>query len=246
MAQPASRSDFVEYCLRRLGKGVIEINVTPEQIDDRIDEALVFYADFHFDGTDRMFYKYALQQADIDNKYIQLPENIIGAVNLFPIGGGIGSNNMFNIRYQIALNDLYTLTSVSMVPYYMAMSHLQLLEELLVGKQPFRYNRNNNKFWIDMDWSLVVPGMFIVIEAYQVVDPDTYTAIWKDRFMIRYATCLIKEQWGSNLTKFTGMQMPGGMQFNGDRILSDAQREKRELEDEMINTWSALDTQMIA
>ena len=127
MAIPSSRADFKEYCLRKLGKPVIEINVDDDQVDDRVDEALLYFADYHFDGTEKMFYKYQVQQTDIDNKYITLPDNIIGAVNIFPIGQGLNTNNLFNIRYQIALNDLYTLTSVSMVPYYMALTHVQFL-----------------------------------------------------------------------------------------------------------------------
>jgi hypothetical protein len=126
MATPTSNTDFKEYCLRKLGKGVIEINVSNAQVDDRVDEAVNFYQDYHFDGTERVFYKKQVTQDDKDNKYITLPDNIIGAVNLFDIGDATSTNNLFNIRYQIALNDLYTLTSQSLVPYYMAFQHLEL------------------------------------------------------------------------------------------------------------------------
>ena len=146
MAVPASRSDYIENCLRRLGKPVIEINVDDDQVDDRVDEALQYFWDYHFDGSEKIYFKAQISQIDKDNQYVQLPPNIIGAVNIFEIGNALNTNNLFNIRYQIALNDLYTLTSVSMVPYYMAMQHVQFLEEMLVGKQPLRYNRHNNKF----------------------------------------------------------------------------------------------------
>jgi hypothetical protein len=152
---------------------------------------------------------------------------------------------MFNIRYQIALNDLYTLTSVSMVPYYMVMEHLGLITELLVGKQPLRFNRHTNKLHIDMDWGSLDIGVFLLVEAYQVVDPNTYTDAWGDRWLQNYTTALIKRQWGSNLTKFTGMQLPGGVQFNGEKIYDDATVELQKMEDEMISSFSLPVTDMI-
>jgi hypothetical protein len=245
MATPNSKATFKEYCLRTLGKPVIEINVDDDQVDDRIDEALKYYWDYHFDGSERTFYKYQITDTDKTNRYITMPENIIGAINLFPIGQALNTNNLFNIRYQIALNDLYTLTSVSMVPYYMALTHVQFLEQMLVGQQPIRYNRNVNRLYIDMDWQIVNTGDYIIVEAYQIVDPDLFVDVWKDRWLLRYATCLIKQQWGANLSKFIGMTLPGGIQFNGQRIYDDAIRERGELEREMITSYSLPVTDMI-
>lgn len=245
MALPTSRAQFKEYCLRQLGKPVIEINVDDDQVDDRIDEALSYYWDYHFDGTEKIFYKYEVEAQTKIDRFVPVPENIIGVVNLFPIGQGLNTSNLFNIRYQIALNDLYTLTSVSMVPYYMALTHVQFLEQMLVGQQPFRYNRHTNLLHIDTDWSLLNVGDFIVAEAYSVVDPDTFTNVYKDRWLLRYAACLIKQQWGSNLTKFTGMQLPGGVQFNGEKIYNDATQERADLEREMIFSYSLPVTDMI-
>jgi len=238
MATPTTKDQFKEYCLRTLGKPVIEINVDDDQVDDRVDEALKYYWDYHFDGSEKTYYKYQITDTDKTNKYITMPENIIGVVNLFPIGQGLNTNNLFNIRYQIALNDLYTLTSVSMVPYYMALTHVQFLEQMLVGQQPIRYNRNVNRLYIDTDWNILTTGDFIVVEAYQIVDPATYTDVWKDRWLLRYATCLIKQQWGANLTKFIGMTLPGGIKFNGEKIYNDAVTERAELEKEMIMSYS--------
>jgi hypothetical protein len=245
MATPTTKDQFKEYCLRALGKPVIEINVDDDQVDDRIDDALKYYWDYHFDGSEKTYYKYQITDADKANKYITMPENIIGAINLFPIGQGLNTNNLFNIRYQIALNDLYTLTSVSMVPYYMALTHIQFLEQMLVGQQPIRYNRNVNRLHIDMDWQIINTGDFIVVEAYQIVDPATYVDVWKDRWLIRYATCLIKQQWGANLTKFVGMTLPGGIKFNGEKIYNDATSERAELEKEMVYSYSLPVTDMI-
>jgi len=239
MAIPTTRAEFKEYCLRKLGKPVIEINVDDDQIDDRIDESLKYFYDYHFDGSEKIYYKHAITSTDRTNKYITLPENIIGAVRVFPVGDpSITGGDLFNIRYQIALNDLYTLTSVSMVPYYMAMSHIALIQEILVGQQPIRYNRHTNKLFVDMDWEKVDDGSFLLVEAYEVINPDTYTDAWGDRWLQAYCTEKIKYQWGSNLTKFTGMQLPGGVQFNGERILEDAKAEITRLESEMINSYS--------
>lgn len=245
MAVPASRSDFKAYCLRKLGAPVIEINVDDDQVEDRIDEAFRFYWDYHFDGVDKTYYKYQITQTDIDNKYLPVPDNIIGVVNLFPIGQALNTNNLFNIRYQIALNDLYTLTSVSMVPYYMALQHIQFLEQMLVGQQPIRYNRNVNRLYIDMDWNIVNVGDYIIAEAYQIVDPDTFTKTYSERWLQNYATILIKEQWGSNLKKFGNMQLPGGITFNGQQIYNEAHEERREMEKEMIIYNSIPVTDMI-
>lgn len=239
MATPTTKAEFKEYCLRKLGKPVIEINVDDDQVDDRVDEALRYWYDYHFDGSERVYYKHAITEADVVNKYITLPENIIGAVSIFSMGDpSIRSDDLFNIRYQIALNDLYTLTNVSLVPYYMVMEHLALMNELLVGKQPIRYSRHKDRLHVDMDWNTVAVGEFLLVEAYEVVDPETWTDAYNDRWLQNYATTLIKEQWGSNLTKFTGMTLPGGVQFNGEKIYDDAVAERRKLEDEMISSYS--------
>jgi hypothetical protein len=239
MATPTTKAEFKEYCLRKLGKPVIEINVDDDQVDDRVDEALRYWYDYHFDGSERVYYKHAITETDVVNKYITLPENIIGAVSIFSMGDpSIRSDDLFNIRYQIALNDLYTLTNVSLVPYYMVMEHLALMNELLVGKQPIRYSRHKDRLYVDMDWNTVAVGEFLLVEAYEVVDPEVYTDAYNDRWLQNYATTLIKEQWGSNLTKFTGMTLPGGVQFNGEKIYDDAVAERRKLEDEMISSYS--------
>lgn len=234
MAGPATKDEFKEYCLRKLGKPVIEINVTEDQIEDRVGEAIRFYWDYHFDGSEMVYYKHQITSTDIANKYITVPENIMGVVSVFPIGDpSIRSDDLFNIRYQIALNDLYTLTSVSLVPYYMAMEHLSLMSEMLIGKQPIRYSRHKDQVYIDTDWTTMSAGSYLILQAYQVIDPDVYTDAWNDRWLQNYATALIKKQWGDNINKFSGMSLPGGVQFNGDKIQNDAEADIRRLEADM-------------
>ena len=238
MAQPTTKAEFKEWCLRKLGKPVIEINVDDDQVDDRVEEAFSYYWDYHFDGTEKTFLKHVLTSADITNKYITIAENIIGVVNIFDIGDSLSVNNLFNIRYQFALNDMYDMSSYRLQEYMMAMQHIQFIEEMLVGKQPIRYNRHVNRLHIDMDWEKVSAGDYVVAECYQIVDPATYGDVYKDRWLQSYATAKIKYQWGSNLTKFNGMQLPGGVTFNGEQILADAREEIQRLEEDMISSYS--------
>lgn len=239
MAVPSTREAFKSYCLRRLGEPVIDVNVDDEQVEDRIDEALKYYQDYHFDGTERVLIKHVVTATDVTNGYITLSDNVIGINRILDVGQAVQSSNLFNIRYQIHLNDLFDLSASSYVPYVTAMRHVESLEELFVGKKPIRYNRHTNKLHIDMDWDNDVEAdEYIIVDAYQILDGDTYTELWGDRWLARYTTALIKRQWGSNLTKFEGLQMPGGVTFNGAKIYDDAESEIQKLEEEMIVNYS--------
>ena len=239
MAVPSTREAFKNYCLRRLGEPVIDVNVDDEQVEDRIDEALKYYQDYHFDGTERVLIKHVVTATDVTNGYITLSDNVIGINRILDVGQAVQSSNLFNIRYQIHLNDLFDLSASSYVPYVTAMRHVESLEELFVGKKPIRYNRHTNKLHIDMDWDNDVEAdEYIIVDAYQILDGDTYTELWGDRWLARYTTALIKRQWGSNLTKFEGLQMPGGVTFNGSKIYDDAESEIQKLEEEMIVNYS--------
>ena len=225
--------------MRKLGYPSINIEVSDEAIDDRIDEALKYYYDYHFDGAEKVYYKHQITQTDRTNRYITLPDNIIGAVQVFPIADpSVRSDDLFNIKYQMALNDLYSLTSTSLVPFYMAYEHLALITEILVGRQPIRYHRHVNKLWVDMDWDKINIGEYLLVEAYQVIDPDVYTKAWGDRWLANYCAALIKENWGSILTKHTNVVMPGGVQLNGQQIYESGIQWRKELEQEMEDKYS--------
>jgi len=239
MALPTSRENFKQYCLRNLGKPVIEINVDDDQLEDRIDEALEYYRDYHFDGTEHVYYKHQATSTDIANGYITVPNDIYSATGFFMLGGTYSVNNLFNVRYQIHLNHLYDLLQSSVVPYINAMTHVNLLEEVFVGKQPVRYNRHINRVYIDTSWTDKIPeGSYIILDAYQILDPDVYTDVWSDRWLLRYGTALFKRQWGENLKKYEGMQLPGGVTFNGQKIWEESMEEIRNLEQEMISSYS--------
>ena len=259
MAIPSSKSTLKSYCLRSLGFGVIDINVSDDQVDDRLDEALQYFAHYHYDGIEKMYLKYQVTAADIaraktndtttatdnaDNSvttsfgegkgYIPMPSGIVSVLQIFPFDN-TATNNMFDIRYQLRLNDLYDFSSTSIVHYEMTMQHLDFLSHILVGEKPIRFNEHQNRLYIDMDWENdITEGEYLIIECYRKLDPATFTDMFDDIYLKRYATALIKRQWGANLSKFNGVAMLGGVTMNGETIYSQAIEEIKELEDKML------------
>lgn len=235
---PQSRSDFSAFCLRRLGAPMLKINVSEEQVDDCIDQALYYYSEYHMDGTTKQYYSYQLTQNDINTKSITMPAGFTGVLKIFPIGQALNSNSLFNMKYQFIVNDLYSLTQASMIPYYMTMSRIAMLEEMLVGNVPIRYNRHENVLHLDMDTTFLQPGMYVVVESYQKLDPVANPDMWSDLYLQKYTTALIKRQWGENMKKFT-MPLPGGgSSLNGQKIWEEAEAEILRLEDQMLKTYS--------
>ena len=255
MAVPSTKATLKEYCLRALGKPVIDINVDDDQVDDRIDEAVQYFAQYHVDGVERMYLKYKVTAADItrmttnasesvtDNSvtttyeradnFLVVPSAVISVVNVFPLSDR-ANLNMFDVRYQLRLNDLYDFSSTSIVHYEMTMRHLDFLDHILVGEKPMRFNHLSNRLFIDMDWGTdITAGEYLIIEVFRKLDPDTYTDIYDDIYLKRYATTLIKKQWGQNLSKFSGTAMLGGVTLNGPELFSTAIQEQRQLEDEI-------------
>ena len=237
MAIPTDRTSFVAFCMRKLGAPVIQVNMSEDQADDCVDQALYYYGEYHMDGAIKTYYAYALTQDDVNNKYITLPDGIIGVNRMFPLGQAISTDALFNMRYQFVMNDLYSLANVSLVPYFMVMQHIAQLEEVLVCQTPIRYNRHQNICYIDIDQTTLDAGMFIVLECYQTVDPDTYPDVWKDLWLQQYATALMKRQWGENLQKYN-FQLPSGMTINGRDIYAQADADVKRLEDKVITDYS--------
>lgn len=239
MATPTSRTELKKYCLRRLGAPVVEINVDEDQIDDRIDDALEFYRDYHYDGTQRTFLKHQITATDITNQYITVPSTINGVINVFPLGTGLQANNLFNLRYQISLNEVHDWAGDKLQNYVSSMERISMFEEILVGKQSIRFSRHTDKLHIDMDWKTrAQAGQYIIIECYQVLDPDVNTSVWGDWWLRQYSTALIKRQWGENMKKFEGMQLPGGVTFNGQTIWQEANEDILRLEEEVQKKFS--------
>jgi len=237
MATPASRQQLKDYALRRLGQPVIEINVDDEQVEDRVDDALQFFAEYHFDGVEKEYYKYSITSDDITNGYIStngIDPSIISIVQIFDTS--TSSTNIFDVRYQIALNDFYGLrTGLGNISYYdQTQRHLSMIQQILDPEKALRFSRVTNRLKIDTDWSETFQvGDIIVIEAYTILDPAKYPEIYNDRLLKRYVTALIKRQWGENLSKFQNIQLPGGLQYNGAELYSQAVEEIRQIEDEV-------------
>lgn len=234
MASVTSRSQLIDYCLRRLGAPVIEINVDSAQIEDRIDDAFQFYREYHYDAVEKIYLKHEMTAQDITNQYVELSDAVVGVERVFPFMNKSTGTNIFDIKYQILINDLYTLMSTDLIYYTEVRQELELINQLLVGQKPIRFNRHMNRLHIDMDWAAdVVPGTFIIVECWRILDPDVFTDVYNDMFLKRYATALIKRQWGDNMKKFSGVQLPGGVTLNGEVVYQEAVEEIRQIETEI-------------
>lgn len=241
MALPQSREDFKDFILRKIGAPVIEINVADEQVDDRVDEAVSFWRDYHYNGSQLVYLKHEITQADKDNGYVPLPKGLLGISKIFGFDTNISTGTgMFNVNYQFVLNNIQDMTSYSMQTYYMTMQHIEFMQELLVGKPMIRYNKYVNKLHIDTDTKQWVVGNYIIIEAYDILDEDAYAELWTDRWLQNYAAVLVREQWGMNLTKFNQMTLVGGVQFNGEQILSEARADRERIEEDAIRSLQPL------
>lgn len=235
MAKPTDRESFKRYCLRKLGDGVITVNVSDEQVDDRIDEAIGMWNLYHYEGFVKTYLKHEITQEEIDNMAIEVGEEIQDIVGIFNIGSVINSGtHMFNVAYQFALNDITGLRHAgSLTNFHMAKMHMENIEKVLGGATPIQFHSSDNRLILNTSPSKLSPGMFIIMDAYVKVNPDNSRGAWQNAWLQKYATALIKLQWGTNLTKVIGMTMPGGVQLNGDMILRDAIEEVKLLEEEV-------------
>lgn len=239
---PSSRATFRTHCLRQLGVPVIEVNIDEDQIQDAIDDALSLYQEHHFDAVEELYLKHEITAGELANNYIDIPDPVRAVTSIFPAGSlnsNLGSSNQpFNWNYQMRLNDLETFTSTSMIDYYLYQRHIALIDEIMVGETPIRFSRHQNRLYIDTDWNLNLPaGRWIIIECYRILDPGTYSDIWADDWLKRYATALMMKQWGHNMRKFTGVKLLGGVEMNGQQIYMDAVVEVKELREELRLTW---------
>ena len=240
MAKPNSRQTFIDYCLRSLGAPVIEINVDEDQLDDRVDEALQFYQYYHDDAIEKVYLKHEVTQTDIDNGYITTNDLITDVVRILPLRDAVSSTDMFDIRYQMHLNDIYSLGFLgSLTDYVMGQQWLALLDLVIDSDDKHvNFEKHKNRLEIFMDWSEEVEvGDNLIVECYRIIDPDTFTDVYNDYFLKRYCTALIKKQWGQNLIKFEGMVMPGGVTFNGRQLYDDAVAELEQLVEEARLNW---------
>ena len=276
MAQPSTRQELIDYCKRKLGAPVLEINVADEQIEDLVDDAVQFFQERHFDGVVQTFLKYELTQDDIDrgraktssgvgiattsatsttnitfdlyetSNYIQIPDHIIGVNKIFQFEGSNSlSSGMFSVKYQLFLNDIYYWGSTELLTYSMVKTYLEDLDFLLTTQKQIRFNKRQNRLYLDIDWSSVQSGQHVVIDCYRALNPLDYQNVWNDSFLKTYLTSLIKRQWGQNLIKFNGVKLPGGIEFNGRQIYDDAQKEIDDLMERMSSYYEMPPLDMI-
>jgi hypothetical protein len=237
MAKPTNKSTLKDFCLRNLGFPVIDINVDDDQLDDRIDDALQMYQDYHYDGTETMYLAHKVTNADILNKYITLCDNIIGVSEVFPFSGTSVSSmggtefNMFDVNYQIRLNDFYSLSASSYTYYFIARQHLSTLDMIVTGQIPYTYNKKTNRLYLWQDWDgKLDAGDYMVFKANRIVDIDSYERIFNDSWLKEYVTALFKRQWGNNIKKYGNYALPGGLVVNGQQIYAEAMDEVQKLE----------------
>ena len=230
MANPTSRATLIDYCKRRLGDPVIEINVDEDQVEDRVDEALQYYQEYHSDATIRTYLKHQVTATDITNEYIPVDSSILFVSKMFPVSGGItGGGGMFNVKYQLMLNNIHDLMNFAgdLAYYEQMQQYLSTLDMKLNGQPQVQFSRKQNRLYIFGDFADgdIKVGDYVVAEVYSIVNPDTHTSVYNDMFLKEYTTALIKQQWGANLIKFEGMQLPGGVILNGRQIYDDATTE---------------------
>lgn len=230
MAPPNSRDTLIDYCKRRLGDPVLEINVDEGQIEDRVDEAIQYYQEYHSDATIRTYLKHLVTATDVANEYIPISTDILYISQLFPTSSSFGSSvNFFDIKYQMMLNDIADLQNFAGdLAYYEQMNqYLSLLDMKLNGTPQVQFSRHQDRLYIFGDFADkdIKAGEYLVAEVYTILDPDTHTSIYNDMWLKEYTTALIKQQWGMNLIKFEGVQLPGGVVLNGRQLYDDASTE---------------------
>ena len=281
MAQPSSRQELIDYCKRKLGAPVLEINVADEQIEDLVDDAVQFFQERHFDGVSQIFLKYQITQDDIDrgrapngnnptagivtstataniagssvtfnykenSNYLQVPPSVIGVTKVFHFDGtNTVTNNMFSVKYQLFLNDIYYWGSTELLTYAMVKTYLEDMDFLLTTQKQIRFNQRMDRLYLDIDWGSVNANDYLVLDCYRTLDPNDFTRVWNDSFLKPYLTSLIKRQWGQNLIKFQGVKLPGGVELNGRQIYDDAQREIDAIMEKMSNTYELPPLDMI-
>ena len=281
MAQPSSRQELIDYCKRKLGAPVLEINVADEQIDDLVDDAIQFFQERHFDGVSQMYLKYQITQEDIDrgrapngniptagivtstataniagssvtfnykenSNYLQVPPSVIGVTKVFHFDGtNTVTNNMFSVKYQLFLNDIYYWGSTELLTYAMVKTYLEDMDFLLTTQKQIRFNQRMDRLYLDIDWGSVKENDYLIIDCYRALDPNDFARVWNDSFLKPYLTSLIKRQWGQNLIKFQGVKLPGGVELNGRQIYDDAQKEIDIIMEKMSNTYEIPPLDMI-
>ena len=262
MSKPSTRQELIDYCLRRLGYPVLEINVDDDQIDDLVDDAIQHFQDYHFDGIQRVYLKHKITAAEKETlkagittttatstvgvtsvdwtegqNFLQLPDHVLGVEKVFKMDNSTISSGLFNIKYQLFLNDLYYYGALDLLNYTMTKTYLEDLSRIITPDVQLRFNKKQSRLYLDIDFGSMSDDTFIVIDCYRLVDPSDASKVYNDWWLKKYTTALIKRQWGQNLIKFNGVSLPGGVQLNGRQLFDDAMSELEELDKELRDTY---------
>ena len=241
---PDSRQNLIDYARRKLGEPVIELNVDDDQIQDRLDDALQLYREFHYDGVERTYLRHQVTQDDIDNEFIPAPDPIQSVTRAF-VFSGLFNNTIFNFPARFSISRLGSLGGFATRPFINLTSlditkrWLELAQQLLNPEKPIRFNKVTNKIFIDMNWEEEIrPDEFLIFEVWVIVDPEKYNEAFNDAWLKAYFTALVKKQWAGNLSKYEGIQLPGGVTLNGAQLLGEAKEEIEKLETDLEEKWS--------
>ena len=273
MSKPSTRQGLIDYSLRRLGYPVLEINVDDDQIDDLVDDALQYFQERHFDGIERTFLKHKVTLAektileggasgttttnasssqgvssvgwDENYNFLQLPDHVIGVEKVFKMDNSTISSGLFNLKYQLFLNDLYYYGALDLLNYTMTKTYMEDLSRLITPDIQIRFNKKQHRLYMDIDWKEFTEDQYIILDCYRIVDPANASDIYNDFWLKRYLTAIIKKQWGQNLIKFQGVMLPGGVQLNGRQIYDDAVKEIEQIEYELRNEYELPPLDMI-
>ena len=272
MAKPSTRQGLIDYCFRKLGAPVLEVNVDDDQVDDLLDDTIQYFQERNYEGVERMYLKYKITQDDIDrgkasgtsgvgivtttgtstnisglgtvtsnfyetSNFIQVPDSVIGVEKIFKFDTSSISGGMFSIKYQLFLNDLYNFNSVELLQYSMVKSYLEDIDFLLTTDKQIRFNKRQDRLYLDIDWGAESLDNFLVLDCYRALDPTSFTQVYNDPFLKLYLTALMKRQWGQNLIKFRGVKLPGGIELNGREIFDDAERDIESLRSRMASEY---------
>ena len=276
MAQPNTRQGLIDYGLRKLGAPVLEINVADEQIEDCLDDTIIFYQDRHMDGVEKMYLKHKITKDFTDTiqatsapgretstgittttspsvniqgigtttfsfeetqNFIQIPDAVIGIEKVWKVDSRAIASNMFNVTYQLFLNEIYYFSSMELLSYTQTKRYLEDIDFILHPDKQIRFNRRQNRLYIDSDYSSMKEDDYLIIECYRTIDPNDFTKVYNDPFLKKYFTALLKKQWGSNMMKFRGVKMPGGVELNGREIYDEGVKELDVLDEKMSSTY---------
>lgn len=237
MAIPTNRTQFKEWILRKLGAPVISINLDDTQIEDCIDEALQYYQRNHYNGSELVYVPYLVDTTVKTNKYLFVPATITGVTRVFQLQNSSNSN-VLSTEFMVMSDALWqAMQGTGLASYQLLMNYRSMIQQMTVGDKPIRFNRTVGKVYIDADWNQIPLSSYLVIEGYSSVDPDTNTLIWSDDWLQRYTTSLVKYSWGQVLSKYSGVQLPGGITLDGRTLIEDAKEEILDLKTELQSTY---------